>query len=73
MRTHQAFLPYLLVIATARDLGVAIQAYSPIGQGFLSGKIKSRKDFDETDGRLRFERFSEELLFLGGLVCFAAR
>lgn len=65
MQTHQTFpCPVFSVIATARELGVVIQAYSPIGQGFFSGKIKTRADLDPTDGRLRFERFSEEVLFL---------
>jgi len=48
------------VIATAKDLGIAVVAYSPLGRGFLTGKIKSRADLDKDDFRLRLERFSEE-------------
>jgi len=48
------------VIATAKDLGVAVVAYSPLGRGFLTGKIKSRADLDKSDFRLSLERFSEE-------------
>lgn len=50
-----------LVIATAKDLGVAVVAYAPLGRGFLTGKIKSRADLDKDDPRLRYERFSEEV------------
>jgi len=49
-----------LVIATAKDLGVAVVAYAPLGRGFLTGKIKSRADLGQNDIRLGYERFSEE-------------
>jgi len=48
------------VIAVAKDLGIAVVAYAPLGRGFLTGKIKSRADLDENDPRLRYDRFSEE-------------
>lgn len=48
------------LLKTARELGVAIVAYSPLGRGFLTGAIKSRADFDPTDGRLNLPRFLEE-------------
>jgi len=47
-------------LKTARELGVKIVAYSPLGRGFLTGAIKSRSDFDEGDNRLNHPRFSEE-------------
>lgn len=47
-------------LKTARELGVKIVAYSPLGRGFLTNTIKSRDDFDEKDGRLNHPRFSEE-------------
>lgn len=47
-------------LATARRLGVAIVAYSPLGRGFLTGTIRSRDDFDDGDGRKAHPRFSEE-------------
>ena len=34
-------------LKTARELGVKIVAYSPLGRGFLTGTMKSRKDLDE--------------------------
>jgi aryl-alcohol dehydrogenase-like predicted oxidoreductase len=47
-------------LKTARELGVKIIAYSPLGRGFLTNTIKSRKDFDEGDNRLNHPRFSED-------------
>jgi aryl-alcohol dehydrogenase-like predicted oxidoreductase len=48
------------LLRTARELGVKIVAYSPLGRGFLTGAIKSRDDFDQSDSRRRHPRFSEE-------------
>ncbi len=45
---------------TARELGVKIVAYSPLGRGFLTGTIKSRADLDSTDNRWQHPRFSPE-------------
>jgi len=46
---------------TCDELGVAIVAYSPLGRGILTGKYKSRADYDPEDRRLAmFPRFSEE-------------
>lgn len=36
-------------LKTARELGVKIVAYSPLGRGFLTNTIKSRADIDKTD------------------------
>ncbi|RMZ81110.1 hypothetical protein DV738_g2433, partial [Chaetothyriales sp. CBS 135597] len=52
--------PKIDVLRTARELGSAIVAYSPLGRGFLSGTIKSRDDLDPTDFRLLMPRFSPE-------------
>ena len=56
MLTHPA-----VVIATGKELGIAVVGYSPLGKGFLTGQIKSRKDLPEGDLRLHFDRFSEEV------------
>ena len=48
------------VLKAARELGVKIVAYSPLGRGFLTGAIKSPDDFDEKDNRKNHPRFSEE-------------
>lgn len=48
------------ILDTARELGVKIVAYSPLGRGALTGTIKSRSDLDEKDMRMSFPQFSEE-------------
>lgn len=47
-------------LRTARELGVKVVAYSPLGRGFLTNTIKSRDDFDANDTRRNHPRFSEE-------------
>ncbi|KAF2439266.1 aldo-keto reductase [Karstenula rhodostoma CBS 690.94] len=46
-------------LATARELGVKIIAYSPLGRGFLTNTITSRADLDPSDNRLNHPRFSD--------------
>ena len=48
------------VIPTARELGVGIVAYSPLGRGFLSATFTSRDQLAENDWRRTQPRFSEE-------------
>ncbi|OCK81924.1 aldo-keto reductase, putative [Lepidopterella palustris CBS 459.81] len=48
------------LLKTARELGVAIVAYSPIGRGMLSGTIRSPDDLDDKDFRKHAPRFSKE-------------
>jgi aryl-alcohol dehydrogenase-like predicted oxidoreductase len=45
------------VLATVRELGIGFVPYSPLGRGFLSGKIRSLDDFDEDDFRRTSPRF----------------
>jgi aryl-alcohol dehydrogenase-like predicted oxidoreductase len=54
--------PEAEVLATVRELGIGFVAYSPLGRGFLSGRIRSVDDLDETDFRRRGPRFQEENL-----------
>jgi aryl-alcohol dehydrogenase-like predicted oxidoreductase len=49
-------------LATVRELGIGFVAYSPIGRGFLSGRIRSIDDLDERDFRRHGPRFQEENL-----------
>jgi aryl-alcohol dehydrogenase-like predicted oxidoreductase len=48
------------VLATLRELGIGVVAYSPLGRGFLSGRITSPDDFGEDDFRRGHPRFSGE-------------
>ncbi|KAL4914599.1 NADP-dependent oxidoreductase domain-containing protein [Aspergillus aurantiobrunneus] len=48
------------LLKTARELGVAIVAYSPLSRGILSGQIRSRDDFGPGDLRKMLPRYSEE-------------
>jgi aryl-alcohol dehydrogenase-like predicted oxidoreductase len=48
------------VFPVCRELNIALIAYSPLGRGFLSGKYKSRNDFEKGDFRRDNPRFSDE-------------
>src|SRR5579862_7089342 len=50
------------VLATCRELGIGFVAYSPLGRGFLTGKIKSADGFAEGDFRGHLPRFQGENL-----------
>jgi len=48
------------VLPTLRELSIGLVAYSPIGRGFLSGKIRSINDLSESDWRRNNPRFQGE-------------
>lgn len=48
------------VIPTLEDLGIGLVPYSPLGKGFLTGKIDVKTTFDSSDIRTQTPRFSEE-------------
>jgi aryl-alcohol dehydrogenase-like predicted oxidoreductase len=48
------------LVPTLRELGIGLVAYSPLGRGFLSGRITSPDDFGEDDFRRNHPRFSGE-------------
>lgn len=51
------------VLATCKELGIGFVPWSPLGQGFLTGKIDTNSRFDpKTDFRSGFPRFSPEFL-----------
>lgn len=52
--------PQFKLLETARELGVALVAYSPLGRGMLSGTLRSRADFGSGDLRAILPRFSED-------------
>ena len=45
------------ILPTTRELGIGFVAYSPIGRGFLSGKIKSTDTLESNDYRRQNPRF----------------
>jgi len=45
------------VLPTVRELGIGFVAYSPLGRGFLSGRIRSLDDLADDDSRRRHPRF----------------
>ncbi len=48
------------VLPTCQELGIGFVPWSPLGQGFLTGKIDASTKFESTDFRAVFPRFSEE-------------
>ncbi|WP_181764514.1 aldo/keto reductase [Streptomyces albidus (ex Kaewkla and Franco 2022)] len=48
------------MLATCRELGVAVVAYSPLGRGMLGGALRSREALSEEDNRRRWPRFAPE-------------
>jgi aryl-alcohol dehydrogenase-like predicted oxidoreductase len=48
------------VLLVARDLGVGIVPFSPLGRGFLTGAIRTPNDFGEDDFRRGLPRFTGE-------------
>lgn len=52
--------PQIDVLRTARELGVAVVAYAPLGRGILTGQIRSPDDFGADDFRKNLPRFSKE-------------
>lgn len=54
--------PETQVISTCRELGITFVAYSPLGRGFLTGKIRSLNDLAPNDWRRYNPRFEEQNL-----------
>ena len=52
--------PEQTVIPTLEELGIGFVPFSPLGKGFLTGKIDADTKFDSTDFRNTVPRFSEE-------------
>lgn len=50
------------VLDTVRELGIGYVAYSPLGRGFLTGRISTPADLPENDWRRSMPRFSAENL-----------
>jgi aryl-alcohol dehydrogenase-like predicted oxidoreductase len=50
------------VIPTLEELGIGFVPYSPLGKGFLTGKIDEHATFDSSDFRSTLPRFTPEAL-----------
>jgi aryl-alcohol dehydrogenase-like predicted oxidoreductase len=48
------------ILPTLEELGIGFVAYSPLGKGFLTGKIDENTTFDSSDFRNTIPRFSPE-------------
>ncbi len=70
--------PEAEVLPTLEELGIGFVPFSPLGKGFLTGKIDENTTFDSSDFRNVVPRFTPEnrkanLAFVGWLTTFAAR
>lgn len=50
------------IIPTLEELGIGFVPYSPLGKGFLTGKIDQNTSFDSTDFRSTLPRFTPEAI-----------
>jgi len=52
--------PEAAILPTCEELGIGFVPFSPLGKGFLTGKIDENTKFDSTDFRNTVPSFSEE-------------
>jgi aryl-alcohol dehydrogenase-like predicted oxidoreductase len=52
--------PEAAILPTLEELGIAFVPFSPLGRGFLTGKIDENTTFDSTDFRTTVPRFTPE-------------
>ena len=50
------------VLATCEELGIGLVPYSPLGRGYLTGKVTKETTFAENDIRHNNPRFTEEAI-----------
>jgi len=50
------------VLPTCEELGIGFVPYSPLGRGYLTGKIDENSTFDSSDIRSRNPRFTKEAI-----------
>jgi aryl-alcohol dehydrogenase-like predicted oxidoreductase len=50
------------VIPTLEELGIGFVPYSPLGKGFLTGKMDEKTTFDSSDFRSTLPRFTPDAL-----------
>ncbi|KAH9938132.1 NADP-dependent oxidoreductase domain-containing protein [Fomitopsis serialis] len=52
--------PKIGLLKAARELGVAVVAYAPLGRGLITGEYTKPEDFEESDYRRAIPRYSHE-------------
>src|ERR1041385_1029963 len=52
--------PEQTILPALEELGIGFVPFSPLGKGFLTGKITAQTKFDSTDFRSSIPRFQEE-------------
>jgi aryl-alcohol dehydrogenase-like predicted oxidoreductase len=50
------------ILPTCEELGIGLVPYSPLGRGYLTGKVDENTTYDSTDIRSRNPRFSPEAI-----------
>jgi aryl-alcohol dehydrogenase-like predicted oxidoreductase len=50
------------ILPTCEELGIGLVPYSPLGRGYLTGKVDESTTFDSTDIRSRNPRFTPEAI-----------
>jgi aryl-alcohol dehydrogenase-like predicted oxidoreductase len=50
------------ILPTCEELGIGVVPYSPLGRGYLTGKIDESTTFDSSDIRSRNPRFTQEAI-----------
>ena len=50
------------ILPTLEELGIGLVPYSPLGRGYLTGKVDENTTFDSTDIRARNPRFTPEAI-----------
>ena len=50
------------ILPTLEELGIGLVPYSPLGRGYLTGKVDENTTFDSTDIRSRNPRFTPEAI-----------
>ena len=54
--------PEAEVLPVCRELGIGFVPWSPLGQGFLTGKVDPKQTFEKSDVRSWFPRFTPEAM-----------
>jgi aryl-alcohol dehydrogenase-like predicted oxidoreductase len=50
------------ILPTLEELGIGLVPYSPLGRGYLTGKVDEKTTFDSSDIRSRNPRFTQEAI-----------